>query len=1260
MPLQGISLPRGRLGASGITLMPWQLPRTYGRVENRVAGGMAMAILDLVRTPEVRSDLPSQRHESHRPTITADANEAVASVAYRLSEMVAVYPITPASPMGEWADTWATASRPNLWGVVPRVVEMQSEAGAAGALHGSLQAGVMSTTFTASQGLLLMLPNMFKIAGELTPVVFHIAARTIATHALSIFGDHSDVMAARQVGWAMLASSTVQEAQDFAVIAHAVTLQARVPFMHFFDGFRTSHEVMKIEPVEDAALRAMIDDSLVHEFRARGLAPEHPHLAGSAQNPDVFFQAREAANPYYLAAPGIVEAAMDHFAELTGRQYHPFTYEGAPDATDVIVAMGSGATTAAATAQALRAREKRKVGVLTVHLYRPFAVASFIKALPPTVQRIAVLDRTKEAGAIGEPLYLDIVTAISEAWHSGTAPFATFPRVTGGRYGLASKEFTPGMAKAVFDAMARPAAPAHFTVGINDDVTGLSLSWNHEYDIEPAGTNRSLFYGVGSDGTVGANKNSIKIIGDETDLHAQGYFVYDSKKAGSITISHLRFGPDEIRAPYLIREAGFVACHQFALLDRLDVLEFAAHGATFLLNSPYGPEEVWDHIPHAIRHEIVKRELRFFVIDGDGVAQASGMGRRVNTVMQACFFALSGILPREEAIDSIKKAIRKTYGKRGERVVQQNFNAVDQALAHMHEVSVPAMPELGEERIVWPPLPKGNGTITPDYMTAMLIAGRGEDLPVSAMPADGRFETGTAQWEKRNLALEIPTWDNDLCIQCGKCVIVCPHAAIREKVVSADALIDAPIGYLSAPAKWRQFPNQRFTLQVATEDCTGCTLCHEVCPAVSKADPAHRALMMQPQAPRVAQERINWDFFVNLPEVDRSALNLATVKDAALAQPLFEFSGACAGCGETPYIRLLTQLYGDHLVVANATGCTSIFGGNLPTTPWTKTKAGLGPAWANSLFEDNAEFGLGIRVALDARNDYALDLIGKMIAEEPSLADPLSEILHANQKTEAGITAQRARVNAILPRIRKLGTPLALELESVIESAIHRSVWLVGGDGWAYDIGYGGLDHVLASGQNVNILVLDTEVYSNTGGQQSKATPRGATAKFASGGKPRAKKDLGLLAMTYGNVYVAQIAMGSSDAHTVRALQEAEAFDGPSLIIAFSHCIAHGYELSEGLDHQKAAVNSGYWPLFRYNPAKAIKGENPFSLDSKAPTIPIDEYLASEGRFKVVNDQSKATGDGAPAEGSVLANVRHDVNARWNLFEQLSKGWRLA
>jgi pyruvate-ferredoxin/flavodoxin oxidoreductase len=1236
------------------------MPPTYRWTGYRIAGGMAMVISELVRTSEVNATGRHRGSDAHRPTITADANEAVASVAYRLSEMIAVYPITPSSAMGEWADTWATAGKPNLWGAVPRVVEMQSEAGAAGALHGAVQSGVMSTTFTASQGLLLMLPNMFKIAGELTPVVFHIAARTVATHALSIFGDHSDVMAARQVGWAMLASSTVQEAQDFAVIAHAATLQARVPFMHFFDGFRTSHEVMKMEPVDDAVLRAMIDERLVHEFRARGLAPEHPHLAGSAQNPDVFFQSREAANPYYLAAPGIVEAAMDRFAELTGRRYHPFTYEGAPDATDVIVAMGSGATTAAATAQALREREGRKVGVLTVHLYRPFAVQSFVKTLPATVERIAVLDRTKEAGAIGEPLYLDVVTAIAEVWNTGEAPFATLPRVIGGRYGLASKEFTPGMAKAVFDALAQPMRHAHFTVGINDDVTGLSLPWDATYDIEAASTNRSMFYGVGSDGTVGANKNSIKIIGDETDLHAQGYFVYDSKKAGSITISHLRFGPEEIRAPYLIREAGFVACHQFALLERLDVLESAAEGATFLLNSPYGPDEVWDKIPHAIRHEIVARKLRFYVIDGDGVAQASGMGRRVNTVMQACFFALSGILPRDEAIDSIKTAIRKSYGKRGERVVQQNFNAVDQALAHLHEVTVPAMPDLHGERILWPPLPKGHGDVTPDYMTAMLIAGRGEELPVSAMPADGRFETGTAQFEKRNLALEIPTWDNDLCIQCGKCVIVCPHAAIREKVVSADALIDAPLGYLSAPAKWRQFPDQRFTLQVATEDCTGCTLCHEVCPAVSKADPNHRALMMKPQAPLVAQERINWDFFQALPEVDRSALNFGTVKDAALAQPLFEFSGACAGCGETPYIRLLTQLHGDHLVVANATGCSSIFGGNLPTTPWSKTRDGVGPAWANSLFEDNAEFGLGIRVALDARRDYALALIERTIAEEPALADPLMAIVHADQKTEAGIRAQRERVNAFLPRLKKIDTPLARELESVIESAIHRSVWLVGGDGWAYDIGYGGLDHVLASGQNVNILVLDTEVYSNTGGQQSKATPRGATAKFASGGKPRAKKDLGLLAMTYGNVYVAQIAMGSSDAHTVRALQEAEAFDGPSLIIAFSHCIAHGYELSEGLDHQKAAVNSGYWPLYRYNPAKAIKGENPFSLDSKAPTIPIDQYLASEGRFKVVNDQSKAVGDGTPDEGSVLANVRHDVNARWNLFEQLSKGWRLA
>ena len=1237
-----------------------------------------MAIGELVRSGErtgskVRIEPPNM--------ITADANEAVAGVAYRASEMIAVYPITPSSPMGEWADEWATKARPNLWGQPPRVVEMQGEGGAAGALHGALQAGALATTFTSSQGLLLMLPNMFKIAGELTPTVFHVAARTLATHALSIFGDHSDVMAVRQSGWAMLASSSVQEAQDFAAIAHASTLRARVPFLHFFDGFRTSHEVMKISPIADETLRAMIDDELVYKHRARGLAPEHPHLAGSAQNPDVFFQAREAGNPYYLAVPGIVQSAMDQFADLTGRRYRIFEYEGAPDATHVIIAMGSGSQTASETAKVLN-RQGRRVGVLTIRLFRPFSVANFVHALPATVERIAVLDRSKEPGAIGDPLYQDVVTAIIEAWHAGTASFSVLPRVIGGRYGLASKEFTPAMAVAVFDVMERSHPPAHFTIGIHDDVTGLSIPWDPSFSIDAPDTVSALFYGLGSDGTVGANKNSIKIIGETTPLHAQGYFVYDSKKSGSVTISHLRFGTRPIRAPYLISAANFIACHQFQLLDHLDVLGSALPSGTFLLNSPYGPDEVWAKLPHAVRDTIASKRLRFFVIDGDRVARETGMARRINTVMQSCFFALSGILPRDEAIAAIRHSIEKTYGKRGERVVAKNFEAVDAALANLHEVTVPdtqpisianAFPHGTGRRPLDISTRFGDVTPGPDWLTAMLIAGRGEDLPVSAMPADGRFLTGTAKFEKRNLARELPVWDADLCIQCGKCTMICPHAAIREKVVNLADLAEAPATFMTVPAKWRQFPDQVFSLQVSPEDCTGCTLCFEICPAVNRDDSAHRALMMVSTvgSSRQDDERANWEFFTSLPETDRTKLNLVTVKDVALTQPLFEFSGACAGCGETPYLRLLTQLFGDHLIVANATGCSSIYGGSLPATPWSQTIDGIGPAWANSLFEDNAEFGLGIRVAVDHRRDHARALLDSVSLLAPDLADELMALRDADQSSERGIVDQRNRVRAMKDRLAGWGGSAVRELSSVIEALVHHSVWLVGGDGWAYDIGYGGLDHVIASGTNVNILVLDTEVYSNTGGQQSKSTPRGAVAKFASSGKRRAKKDLGLLAMTYGNVYVARIAMGANDAHTVKVLQEAEAYDGPSLVIAYAHCIAHGYDLAHGLDHQKQAVASGYWPLYRYDPRRAEHGENPFALDSRPPTLALAEFLATEDRFttmlgsstsaktNLVGTESTAEGKENPG-GELLELASQDVAARWNLYAQLAKDWRLS
>jgi len=1177
---------------------------------------------------------------------TTEGNEAAASIAHKLSEVIAIYPITPSTPMGELADAWSAAGRPNLWGTVPTVIEMQSEGGAAGAIHGALQAGALAATFTASQGLLLMIPNMYKIAGELTPTVFHVAARSLAAQALSIFGDHSDVMATRATGFALLASGSVQEAQDLALVAHAATLEARVPFLHFFDGFRTSHEVDKIERLDDDDLRALIDDELVRAHRRRALSPDHPVIRGTAQNPDVYFQAREASNPFYLACPEIVERAMGRCAERTGRRYGLFDYAGAPDAERVLVLMGSGAETATETARYLAARGE-KVGVVTVHLFRPFSVAHLLRALPATTKAIAVLDRCKEPGSIGEPLYLDVVAAIGEGTRPGAAPFAAAPRVIGGRYGLSSKEFTPAMVKAVYDELTAAAPRSHFTVGIIDDVTHTSLDYDPAFSIEGDETVRCVFWGLGADGTVGANKNSIKIIGEETENYAQGYFVYDSKKAGSVTCSHLRFGPRPIRAPYLIERASFVACHQFAFLERIDVLEHAAPGATFLLNSPYGPGAIWDHLPAEARRTIRERGLRLYVIDATAVARQVGMGGRINTIMQACFFALSGVLPREQAIAAIKHSIEKTYGKRGEAVVRQNFAAVDQALDHLHEVRIPAAatPAGAAAPGRLAPVPAEAPAFVRDVLGPM-IAGRGDRLPVSALPCDGTYPVGTARYEKRNLALEVPAWDPEICIQCGKCTMVCPHAAIRMKVYEPAALAGAPAAFLAADARFKEFPGQKYTLQVAAEDCTGCGLCFEACPVKDKRQVGRRAINMVEQAPVRERERANWRFFTALPEVDPAAVNAAQIKNAQLLEPLFEFSGACSGCGETPYLKLLTQLFGDRMVVANATGCSSIYGGNLPTTPWSANAAGRGPAWANSLFEDNAEFGLGMRVTLDKQEEYAAELLVRLAGR---VGEGLArELLAADQATAAGIQAQRARVAELKERLGGMGDTAARELLGLADGLVRRSVWIIGGDGWAYDIGFGGLDHVLATGRNVNVLVLDTEVYSNTGGQASKSTPRAAVAKFAARGKGTPKKDLGLLAMAYGNVYVARIAMGASDAQTLRAILEAEAYPGPSLVIAYSHCIAHGIDMRRGLEQQKLAVQAGHWPLYRYDPLLAEEGKNPLVLDSKEPTVPLEQYLYNETRYRML------ARSGPPRAEELLRLAREDVRRRWDEYRQLA------
>jgi len=1150
---------------------------------------------------------------THTPRFaTIDGNEAAAYVAHRINEVCAIYPITPSSPMGELADAWSAANRPNIWGHIPQVVEMQSEGGAAGALHGALQAGALCTTFTASQGLLLMIPNMYKIAGELTPTVLHVTARSLACQALSIFGDHSDVMAARQTGFALLASASVQEAMDMALIAQAASLRSRIPFLHFFDGFRTSHEVSKIALIPEDVMRRMIPDELVAAHRDRALNPDRPVLRGSAQNPDVYFQARETVNPFYAACPGIVQRVMDEFAELTGRAYKLFDYVGAPDAERVVVLMASGCETADETVEALIARGE-KVGVLKVRLFRPFDVHAFSAALPETVKALAVLDRTKEPGAAGEPLYQDVINALFETiGHNGFA-LKTIPTVVGGRYGLSSKEFSPAMVKAALDNLKLPRPKNHFVVGIEDDVTHASLPCDPHFSTEDPKVIRAMFFGLGSDGTVGANKNTIKIIGENTDFYAQGYFVYDSKKAGAVTVSHLRFGPRPIRSTYLIAEANFVGCHQFHFLEKVDVLAKIVPGGTFLLNAPYAADEVWGRLPRPVQQTIIDKQLKFYVIDATRVAADSGMGRRINTVMQTCFFALSGVLPRDEAIEQIKKSIRKTYGSKGDEVVRMNIQCVDNALGNLYEVTYPAQVTSTIERTAAVPAD------APPYVRdvlARIIAGDGDSLPVSAFPCDGTFPTDTARWEKRNLALEIPVWDPEVCIQCGKCVMVCPHATIRMKVCDEANLAAAPPAFKSADARAPEFKGRKYTIQVAPEDCTGCELCVHVCPAKNRQDPTRKAINMEPQPLLRAQQAVNWDFFRALPEVDRAALSLAKVRTQQFQQPLFEFSGACAGCGETPYIKLLSQLFGDRALIANATGCSSIYGGNLPTTPWARDPHGRGPAWSNSLFEDNAEFGMGMRLAVDQLKQQATELLLKLTSV---VGDELAAaILNAQQKTDADIQAQRARVVELKHKLAGLDTPEARRLLAIADNLVKRSVWIVGGDGWAYDIGYGGLDHVLASGRNVNVLVLDTEVYSNTGGQMSKSTPRGAVAKFAAGGKPAGKKNLGLMAMSYGNVYVAQVAMGARDEHTLQAFLEAEAFDGPSLIIAYAHCIAHGINMVEGLDQQKAAVDSGQWLLFRYHPDRAAEGRNPLQIDSKEPRISVADYMMKENRFRML------------------------------------------
>jgi len=1191
-----------------------------------------------------------------RKKVTIDGNEAAAYVAYQTNEVIAIYPITPSSNMGEWCDAWSAVGKKNIWDEVPSVSELQSEGGASGSVHGALQTGALTTTFTASQGLLLMIPNMFKIAGELTSTVFHVSARSLAAQALSIFGDHSDVMATRSTGFAMLASNSVQEVMDSALIAQAATLEARIPFLHFFDGFRTSHEVMKIEQLTVEDIRSMIDDKLVIAHRNRALSPEHPVLRGTAQNPDVYFQGRETVNKYYNECPDIVQKQMDKFAKIVGRQYHLFDYVGAPDAEKVIVIMGSGADAVEETINYLNAKNE-KVGVLKVRLYRPFSINHFVDALPKSTKVIAVLDRTKEPGASGEPLYLDVVNAISEKFNNGDLPFA-YPKIIGGRYGLSSKEFTPAMVKAVFENMEKGINSGqkekpknHFTIGINDDVTHTSLEFDPSFSVEAPETFRGKFYGLGADGTVGANKNSIKIIGEGTDFFAQGYFVYDSKKSGSTTISHLRFGPKEIKSTYLIDKANFIACHQTTFLEKMDLLEDAVEGATFLLNSIYPKDKAWDTLPEKIQRDLIAKKMKFYVIDAYKVAAETGMGQRINTIMQTCFFAISKILQKDEAIEMIKKTIKKTYGAKGDKIVQMNFNAVDQTLANLFEVEIPS--SVSSKLQFLPPVSES----APEFVKTVLapmIAGKGDLIPVSKMPVDGTYPMATAQWEKRNIALEVPVFDPEICIQCNKCVAVCPHASIRAKIYDEKLLADAPATFKHMKFKGKDYGEDlAYTIQVAVEDCTGCGICVDICPAKNKKETKLKAINMMPQLPLKEQERANWDFFLTLPEIDRKLVATSAIKDSQFLQPLFEFSGACSGCGETPYVKLVSQLFGDRSVIANATGCSSIYGGNLPTTPWAMNKDGRGPAWSNSLFEDNAEFGLGFRLAIDKHTKQAKNLLQKLSVEIGN--NLVEDILNADQKNETGIYDQRERIKILNQKLNDLLNTGAngkagdiKHLQSLADYLVKKSVWIMGGDGWAYDIGYGGLDHVLASGKNVNILVLDTEVYSNTGGQMSKSTPRGAVAKFAAGGKPMAKKDLGLMAMSYGNVYVAKVAMGASDAQTVKAFIEAEAYDGPSIIIAYSHCIAHGIDMAKGMQNQKAAVDSGHWQLYRYNPDMAKEGKNPFKLESKGLKIPLKDYAYLETRYKMLTKSH-------PEEAAkLMEEAQKDVQDKWKVYEQLA------
>ncbi|NTV45465.1 MAG: pyruvate:ferredoxin (flavodoxin) oxidoreductase [Chlorobiales bacterium] len=1173
---------------------------------------------------------------------TMDGNDAVTHVAYRTNEVIAIYPITPASPMGEISDAWASEGVPNIWGSVPSVVEMQHEGGAAAALHGAIQTGALATTFTASQGLLLMIPTMYKVAGELTPTVLHVSARSLAAQGLSIFCDHSDVMSVRGTGFALFNSCSVQEAMDFALIAQAATLESRVPFLHFFDGFRTSHEVSKIEVLTEADIRAMIDDNHVRAYRSRRMTPDDPIIRGTSQNPDVYFQARETVNPYYDACPEIVQKHMDKFAQLTGRRYKIYEYYGAPDAERIIVLMGSGVETAVETVDYLN-QQGEKVGLLKIRLYRPFDVKRFCEALPETVKSIAVLDRIKEPGSTGEPLYLDCISAIHEGLTNGYGNLKSLPKIVAGRYGLSSKEFTPAMVKAIFDNIAKDKPKNHFTIGINDDVTHSSIDYDPEFSIEPDHVVRALFYGLGSDGTVGANKNSIKIIGENTDNFAQGYFVYDSKKAGSVTTSHLRFGPKPIRSTYLISRANFIGCHSWLFLENYDILKNLVPGGTLLINSHHGPERVWEHMPKKVQEALIAKKARVYVIDGYEVANNSGMGRRINTVMQVCFFAISGVLPREEAIEKIKDAIRHTYGKKGEEVVRMNINAVDNALSHLHEVRIP---ETATSTIEMRPVISGEA---PDFVCnvlAKIISGDGDSLPVSALPDDGTYPVATAQYEKRNLSEKIPVWDPEVCIQCGKCAFVCPHSVIRMKVYDKQTLERAPEAFKTTDGRDREWKELGFTIQVSPEDCTGCAICVDMCPAKNKTETRLKAINMMPVEPVKEMEKENWEFFLSIPEYDRRKLSITSIKQQQIQQPLFEFSGACSGCGETPYVKLISQLFGDRLIVGNATGCSSIYGGNLPTTPWAKNAEGRGPTWSNSLFEDTAEFAMGFRTSVDKQQQYAAELVIKLASK---LGDDLvTAIINADQKDESDIFDQRERVSILKKKLKEIDLPEARALESVADMLVKKSVWAVGGDGWAYDIGYSGLDHVVASGKNVNLLVLDTEVYSNTGGQASKATPRGAVAKFAASGRPSAKKDLGLIAMTYGNCYVASVAMGARDEHTLRAFIEAEAFEGPSLIIAYSHCVAHGINMTTAMHNQKAAVESAQWMLYRYNPDRVLRGENPLQLDSRPPKIPVAQYLDMENRFRML----KMTHPDIAKD--LYEKAQADATARWELYQYLA------